>query len=160
MAWARPVLKRGVRKALPLIGLLAGACAEQRDILLVVEDSSYRFPASDVRSAVGEDHQFVRVRPADLRFDLIYDSRIAGKTDRDDWPQVFSLNDEGKPNVDRHIVGDLKVVCRRAVNPRSGCGIEVRHRGISWNARFPRKDKLHAQRIERQAIQLLEHYAQ
>jgi hypothetical protein len=96
---------------------------------------------------------------ARTHFELVYDSRIAGKTDRQDWPQVFSLNDEGKPNVDRHVVGDLKTVCRRAVNPRSGCGIEVRHRGIVWNAVFPRKYKLEAKTIEREALDLLDSYA-
>jgi hypothetical protein len=155
------VLQAGVQKALPFLFLTAGYCAAQADTALDIGGASYSFPASHVRSVTNEDedHRFVRVRPPERNFDLIYDSRIAGKSDLEDWPQVFSLNDEGKPNVDRHVVGDLKLVCRRAVNPRSGCGIEVRHRGIVWNAVFPRKYKMEAKTIEREALVLLGSYA-
>lgn len=127
--------------------------------MLQLDQQSYRFPASHVRSATDEGHRFVRIKPPEARFELVYDSRIAGSSDPDGWPLVFSLNGEGTPNVERHAFGELKVVCRRAVNPRNGCGIEIHHRGSVWNALFPRKHMLQARRIERQAHLLLENYA-
>jgi hypothetical protein len=159
VAPARFVLPAGVRIALPFLFLLAGACAGRSDVALDFAEASYLFPGAHVRSAIDEDHRFVRIKHPERSFELIYDSRIAGKTDVENWPQIFSLNDEGKPNVDRHAVGELKMVCRRAVHPRGGCGIEVRHRGTVWNAVFPRKDKMEAQTIKREALALLDSYA-
>jgi hypothetical protein len=149
-----------VRKRALFLAVLTGACTGPEAAILDSGETSYLFPGSHIRSTSGDDYSFVRVKPPGLRFELVHDSRIAGRRDEEDWPLVFSLNQKGKPNVDRHMVGEMKVVCRRAVNPRSGCGIEVVHRGTVWNALFPRKDKVQARKIEREALALLDSYSQ
>ena len=118
--------------ALTLLGCAGGEPTRS----LKVGDALYRVPVAQITSLTEEPHQFVRIKPPDRNFELIYDSRTAVKTDRFGWPVIFSLNDERAPGIHRHARGNLMVVCRQAVHPNAGCGVKVAHRGAEWSVLF------------------------
>lgn len=140
-----------------VLPLAVAACAsgETRVTTLRVGDGTYRVPDAHILSVSREPHQFVRIKPPERTFELVYDRRTAARTDRFGWPVIFSLNDERAPNIDRHEGG---VVCREAVNPRGGCGLKVTHGGAEWTVLFPRAHFAAAQDIRQRALAVLAAY--
>lgn len=148
-----------MRKPFLLLACLAGGCADKgAETIVKLGEATYRLPDSHIRSITREPHQFVRLKAPEHSFELVYDSRIDGRAGPQGWPVIFSLNDDRAPNVERLVHGDLKIVCRRAVNPRGGCGIEVRHGGTDWDVLFPRDRMPQAHSIEREALAALDLY--
>jgi hypothetical protein len=143
-----------------LLPLLLAACAAGEDQVTAITlgGASYQVPDAHIRSSTEEPHQFVRIKPPERSFELIYDSRTAGQTDRFGFPVIFSLNDEKAPNIDRHVRGDFMVVCRQAVNPRGGCGLKVSHGGAEWAVLFPNAQSDAANAIREQALATLAAY--
>ncbi len=137
---------------------LSGCAGAEPTTSLKVGDAVYRVPASQIRSLTEGPHQFVRIKPPDRNFELIYDSRTAVKADRFGWPVIFSLNDERAPNIHRHVRGDLNVVCRQAVHPNGGCGVKVAHRGAQWSVLFPDAHLEEARVIRQRALAALTGY--
>lgn len=142
---------------LPLV-LAACASGDTPVTTISLGDATYRVPDAHILSVSREPHQFVRIKPPERTFELVYDSRTAGQTDGFGWPVIFSLNDESAPNIDRHEGGDLMIVCREAVNPRGGCGLKVTHHGAEWTVLFPRGQFGTARAIRQRALAVLESY--
>lgn len=124
--------------ALVFAMLLVGCAEGERATSLRIGDAVYRIPQKHILSLTEQPHQFVRIKDPERNFELVYDSRTEDKEDALGWPVLFSLNDAGAPKIERHSSGDLKVVCRRAVNPRGGCGVRISHEGADWTVLFPR----------------------
>lgn len=143
-----------------VLPLVLAACAGGDDSVttLGLGEANYRVPDAHIRSVTREPHQFVRIKPPERSFELIYDSRTAGQADRFGFPVIFSLNDKSAPSIDRHLRGDLMVVCRQAVNPRGGCGLRVTHRGAEWAVLFPNAHSEAADVIRAQALATLGAY--
>lgn len=139
---------RGLALVLPLV-LIACGSNDTAGKILTLGGAKYAVPAAHITSLSRKPHQFVRIKPPEASFELVYDSRTAGRSDRRGWPVIFSLNDQRAPNVQRYSSEDLMVVCRKAVNPEGGCGLRVSHRGAEWAVLFP-NDQLNAARIIRQ----------
>lgn len=138
--------------------LLPGCAPGQPTTSFKVGNAVYDVPDSHIRSLNEEPHQFVRIKGPERSFDLVYDSRTQGLDDPIRWPVLFSLNDAGAPNIERHASGRLKVVCRRAVNPRGGCGFRLSHRGADWAVLFPTAQLGQAHAISDQAEVALREY--
>ena len=148
-----------MRSLVLVLPLALAACASGETPITTISlgDATYRVPDAHILSVSREPHQFVRIKPPERTFELVYDSRTAAQTDRFGWPVIFSLNDERAPNIDRH-GGDLMVVCREAVNPRGGCGLKVTHRGAEWTVLFPRAQFAAAHVIRQRALAVLADY--
>lgn len=144
--------------ALVFAALLVGCTGGDRATSLKIGDAVYRVPAKHILSLTEEPHQFVRIKDPQRSFELVYDSRTQGKEDPRGWPVLFSLNDGQAPQIERHSSRDLKVVCRRAVNPRGGCGVRISHEGADWTVLFPRAHFERAQAVRDQALEDLEAY--
>lgn len=142
---------------LPLV-LAACAPGDAPVTTLSLGEATYRVPDAHIRSVTREPHQFVRIKPPERNFELIYDSRTAGRGDRFGFPVIFSLNDKSAPSIDRHLRGDLMVVCRQAVNPRGGCGLKVRHNGAEWAVLFANAQSDAAHAIRQEALAALSEY--
>lgn len=144
------------------IGLLlvAAACSDGDESITTIGlgGAQYRVPDAHIVSASREPHQFVRIKPPDHEFELVYDSRTAARSDPFAWPVIFSLNDSSAPDIQRHSVGDLVVVCRRAANPKGGCGIRVQHGGAEWAVLFPDSRRNEARLIRQRALSALSAY--
>lgn len=138
---------RGLALVLPLVLVACGSDTSGK--ILTLGGVKYAVPKAHITSLSREPHQFVRIKPPETSFELIYDSRTARRSDRRGWPVIFSLNDERAPNVYRYSSKDMMVVCRRAVNPEGGCGLRVSHRGAEWAVLFP-SDHLNAAGVIRQ----------
>ncbi|MGI8704595.1 MAG: hypothetical protein ACR2JJ_02145 [Sphingomicrobium sp.] len=144
--------------ALVFAALLVGCAGGERTASLKIGEAVYWIPHKHILSLTGEPHQFVRVKDPERRFELVYDSRTQGKDDARGWPVLFSLNDGRAPQIERHSNKDLEVVCRRAVNPRGGCGVRISHQGADWAVLFPRAHFGAAQAIRDQALEDLKAY--
>ena len=139
---------RGLPLVLPLV-LAACGSSDTAGKMITLGEARYAVPEAHVTSLSRKPHQFVRIKPPEASFELVYDSRTAGRSDRRGWPVIFSLNDERAPNVTRYSSDDLMVVCRKAVNPEGGCGLRVSHRGAEWTVLVP-GDHLNAAGLIRQ----------
>ncbi len=148
---------RSLALVLPLI-LVACGSSDTAGTMITLGEARYAVPQAHITSRSRKPHQFVRIKRPESRFELIYDSRTAGRSDHRGWPMIFSLNDERAPNVYRYSNADLMVVCRQAVNPVGGCGLKVTHRGAEWTVLFP-SDHLGAAAIIRgRAVEALASY--
>lgn len=143
-----------------LLTLILAACADGEPPVttLSLGEANYRVPDEHIVSVSSEPHQLVRIKPPERSFELVYDSRTAGQTDRFGWPAIFGLNDERAPNVDRYARGDLVVVCQRAPSPKGGCGLKVKHRGAEWTVLFPNAQAPAAHLIRQRALAVLAGY--
>lgn len=141
-----------------LVTFLVGCGADNDLKSLQIGDARYQFPDSHIRALNTEPHDFVRIRPPDASFDLVYDSRTAGRTDAAGWPVIFSINEGAAPDVDRYKGGDLQVVCRRAVNPQGGCGFVLVDSGVAWSVLLPIGQLGSVRRVEQAARTTLERY--
>lgn len=139
---------RSLVLVLPLV-LMACGDSETTGKMITLGQTKYAVPKAHVTSATLEPHQFVRIKPPESSFELVHDSRTAGRTDGRGWPIIFSVNDERVPSVHRYSSENLMVVCRQAVNPQGGCGLRVSHRGAEWAVLFP-DDQLNAAGIIRE----------
>lgn len=147
-----------LRIAAILAVLGSAGCNSENVETFSVSGERYAVPAAHIRSIERESPAFIRIAHPDVPFELIYDGRTAGARDERGIPQVFSINDSPAPNIEYHRVGRRVVVCRRAVAPRNGCGIKVRHGRAEWSVRFPFGHVEEADRIADRAISLLNHY--
>lgn len=129
------------------------------DMQVSVDGVSYELPAAHVRALTLDPHQFVRMKPPGVSFELIYDSRSAMQVDARGWPVIFSLNDGRAPGIHRYSQEGVRVVCRRATNPLGGCGIRVEHRGANWTVLFPISEKQSADTLLDSARGVLDDYA-
>ncbi len=134
-------------------------CAESNDsLVLKVGGGNYEVPRSHVSSRADKPHQFARVSARGRNFDLIYDSRTIGRHDAFGWPIIFSLNEAREPSLYRLQQADIRIVCRRAVNPLGGCGFKVAHRGVEWSVLFPEGELRRVPAIRERALAALSGY--
>jgi hypothetical protein len=148
---------RSLAFVLPL-GLIACGSGNAPSSEIEIGETRYSVAAGHISSLSREPHQFIRIKPPESQFDLVYDSRTTGRRDRFGWPLIFSLNDERGPDIYRHRRDDLSIVCREAVHPRGGCGFKLSHAGAEWTVLFP-NDQLEAASVIRQrAIRALDGY--
>lgn len=151
---------RRMRFLLLFLPLATAACGgSEREVAVEVDGTSYRIPHKHVRSVTQEPVTFVRISPPEQTFDLVHDSRTAGRQDPQGWPIIFSLNDEAAPTIERHERGELKVVCRKAVHPVGGCGFSVTDAGARWDVLIPSDHLDQAAAIRERAKSALEAYA-
>lgn len=100
--------------------------------------STYMFPADTVASVQREPHRFVRVRPPDATFDLVWDSRLEGRTDARGLPAVFRMSEApatllGYVQTPAGIAG-----CRPGIAPAvRECGLSLPHGGTRWSLLLP-----------------------
>jgi len=154
-----PALPISVR--LVIVALAATCLASCRDRArqqtFSVGEVTYIVPARHVLSLTREPYQAIALKPPDSTFELVYDSRIAERVDRFGWPELSPLTyDPGE--IERDTDGDLKIVCRRAVNPWGGCGFRIRYGGANWTVRFPRDQQKDARTIREKALEVLMKY--
>lgn len=156
LTWYNPDVRN---VALALLLVTASCSAGESPVTTIsLGEARYSVPDSHIISASREPHQFVRIKPPDREFELLYDSRTASQSDQFGWPVIFSLNDGRAPNIKRHALGDLVVVCREAVNPKSGCGIRVGHAGAEWTVLFAVGRLNEARVIRQRALAALNAY--
>lgn len=137
---------------------LTGCGAPEHEVTVEIEGTTYRIPHKHVRSFAREPSAFLRINPPEQSFDLVHDSRTAGREDRHGWPIIFSLNDEAAADIERHGRGNLKIVCRRGVNPLGGCGFSISHRGARWDVLIPSDHLDQSTAIRERAKSALEAY--
>lgn len=149
-----------MRLAGPALIVVLAACGAGNGSVtqIAVGDTRYQVPDAHIRSVASEPHRFMRIQPPESSFELIYDSRTSSRVDRFGWPTIFSLNDGPAPNISRYTRGDLKIVCRQAVNPLDGCGMRVQHRELEWTVLFPFDHSGQAHLIRDRALQALKAY--
>lgn len=126
---------------------------------ITIGDATYHVPERHIGSLTREPHQFVRISTPERSFDLLYDSRTAGRLDGEGRPIVFSRNDGPQPGVEHYRLGDLMVVCRRAVEPEGGCGLKVVHRKAEWTVLFPQAHLAAAEATRQRAVEALDSYS-
>ena len=149
----------GMRSASVILATFLAGCGVDNDFESVqIGDARYKFPTSHIRAINTKPHHFVRIRAPDTSFDLVYDSRSARRSDGHGWPMIFSINDGTAPDVDRYNSGNLRVVCRRAVNPQGGCGFVLVHSGVAWSVLLPISQLNSVRQIEQAAHRALEGY--
>ena len=143
-----------------LLPLVLAACGsgDAAGVIVTLSGVKYAVPEAHITSKSSKPHQFVRIKPPETSFELIYDSRTTGRSDQRGWPMIFSLNDERAPDVDRYSNEHLQVVCRKAVNPQGGCGLRVSHRGAEWGVLFPGDHLNSAGVIRQRALDTLARY--
>lgn len=141
-----------------MLVLVASSCSDSgTELFFEVGDAEYRLKRSEVLSVTREPHQHIVIKPAGRSFDLVYDSRTAGRVDRFGWPVMPPLSrDTG--DHERHTDGDLKVVCRRAGEPWGGCGFRISRAAANWSVRFPYNERERARRIREEALAVLNAY--
>lgn len=133
---------------------LAG-CQEGTEGELIIGGEAYRFPAEHVTSIATEPHQFVRLSPPQMKFDLVYDSRLDRLPPR---RAIYSISDGPYPTVRSYGGSAGLVLCRRASHPNGGCGLSVEIGGGRWSVLFPETRLAEAAAIRDQAVRMLEVY--
>jgi hypothetical protein len=122
-----------------------------------VEGIEYRVPRGQVLSLSLEPHQHIVIKPSGRGFELIHDSRTAGRVDRFGWPVMVPASpDVG--DLERVSNNDLKVVCRRGPEPWGGCGFSISHGGPTWSVRFPYGARDQAREVRDAAVATLNTY--
>lgn len=136
-AWFIPaIFGTALLAVLALVGL--GAVLYEREHQPIkIGERSFAFPAENRSSLSLEPHVFVRTKPADAKFELVYDSRIAGQSDRIGVPLIFSVNDGAQTAVRYSRRGRSIIVCRRASSPAGVCGTWISYGGAIWSILFP-----------------------
>ncbi|HVL29976.1 MAG TPA: hypothetical protein VM326_04575 [Sphingomicrobium sp.] len=135
------------------------SCADDAQHLpLVIDGAVYAVPESHVQSRADAPFRFVRIKPPDRPFELVFDSRSLKRTDRNGWPVIFSLNDGTAPNIDYAESGDIKIVCVRASAPGGGCGFKLSDQGTEWTVFFPQMLLSSAGKIQEEAVLQLQTY--
>lgn len=140
------------------LSLSIGGCGPETEERLTAGSRTYAIPSRHISTVTREPHTFVRVKHPDRPYDLIYDSRSQGVTDRRGAPVIFSINDGQSPGIDYYRSGVGVVTCRRAVNPRGGCGLKLRHGENEWSLIFPESRLGEAEQFARDASSLLQRY--
>lgn len=139
--------------------LMLAACGRAELETLNVEGRAYAVPSGHISSLTREPHVFLRVKPPETRFSLVYDSRAVGAQSGPGVPRIFSVNDEGQTGVEYHQRGESLVVCRKAVHPNGGCGTMVDHDGAQWAVLFPLERLPEAEKLAREAVAMLDEYS-
>lgn len=143
---------------LPLFLLAAAACAPEGHERLTAGERTYGIPSDHISTLTREPHTFVRIKHPERPYDLVFDSRTQGATDARGAPVIFSINDGKSPGIQYFRSGVGIVTCRRAVNPRGGCGIKLSHGRNEWSLIFPEKRVGEAESFVRDAAALLDRY--
>lgn len=158
----RGALTYGADMRCLVLGLLlvCSACSASNKgmISITMGEARYQVPEAHILSMSREPHQFLRIKPPEGAFELVYDSRTASQSDQFAWPVIFSLNEDRAPDIQRHVIGDLTVVCRQAVHPKGGCGMKLRHDGVDWAVLFPLARQNEASVIRERALKTLNAY--
>lgn len=135
------------------------SCADNAQHLpLVIDGAVYAVPESHVQSRADAPFRFVRIKPPDRPFELVFDSRSLKRTDRNGWPVIFSLNDGTAPNIDYAESEGLRIVCTRAPAPGGGCGFKLSDHRTEWTVLFPQIHLPAAGRIQEDAASQLQAY--
>jgi hypothetical protein len=144
--------------ALFAAAIAASSCSVRTgDVSFEVKGTEYRVPRGQVLSASSEPHHHIVIKPDGRSFELIYDSRAAGRVDRFGWPVIIPVSpDIG--DLERVTNSGLKVVCRRGPEPWGGCGFSIRHGGATWSVRFPYGARDQAGEIRDAAVAALDTY--
>jgi hypothetical protein len=153
------VLGRNALLAVTIFGVGAGACAERSVERFELEGSTYSIPSHHLSSSNREAYTFLRIKPPEKPYELVYDSRAPGAAQGPGVPRLFSVNDEEQSGVEYRQVGKTTIVCRKAVNPKGGCGLRMRHLGVDWALLLPMARVEEAASLERDAAALLDGYA-
>lgn len=116
-------------------------------------------PPNQVTMVTRKPHTFIRVTDNDHPYELVFDSRLQGKTDRNGAPVVFSVNDGEAPFVRYRRTKVGVMVCRATANARGGCGYRLIHGKNEWSLLIPRGRLNEAEEIAEEASTLLERFA-
>lgn len=138
--------------------LAVSACGPETTERLTAGSRTYAIPSRHISTVTREPHVFVRIKHPERPYDLVYDSRTQGATDAAGAPVIFSINDGQSPGIERYRSGVGIITCRRAVNPRGGCGVKLTHGSNEWSLLFPEKRLQDAERFTRDAASLLNQY--
>lgn len=119
------------------LGMSVVSCGSETEERLTTGDRTYLIPSQHISTVTREPHIFVRIKHPERQYDLIYDSRSQGRTDPQGAPVVFSINDGQSPGLVYFRSRAGMIVCRRAANPRGGCGLKLTHGKNEWSLVFP-----------------------
>jgi hypothetical protein len=156
--WFAPSVFAGLFLAVAALAGLSALLHQPPDHAVDIGDRTYVIPPADVSSFTLDPHLFVRIRRADLPFEIVHDARGAGQRDRTGVPHIFSVNDQGQPGV-WYARDELStVVCRRASSPAGGCGTWISYGGVTWSILFPESRIGDADSFARQGTALLKKY--
>lgn len=138
---------------------LAG-CADSEITWFRVAGNEYAVPTKHVRSIRREPPGFIRINDPDSPIELVFDARLAGRTDRRGAPLLFSINERDHPRlVYRRTPEGALVVCRVATAaPRGGCGTLFRDDGAAWAVLFSDTRLGEADALRRRARSVLAGY--
>lgn len=143
----------------PIVVLfMSSGCGPETVERLTAGNTVYAIPSRHVSTATREPHTFVRIKHPERPYDLIYDSRSQGVTDARGAPVIFSINDGRSPGIEYYRSRLGTITCRRAVNPRGGCGTKLQHGGNEWSIVFPERRRGEAEAFIRDAVSLLQRY--
>lgn len=138
--------------------LLAGSACGAPETGTKVGDRIYKIPPSHIRSQSDHPHRFIRIKHPETPFELVYDSRSEHERDERGHPRIFGVNDEKAPDIDYYRTSKRVVVCRRAANPKGGCGTKVNYGGANWSIIYPDSRIGETERLASQAASLLKQY--
>jgi hypothetical protein len=147
-----------MRLALLSLLFFISACTGRTVEKLTAGGETYVIPSGQVTKVTREPHTFIRVTDEDIPFELVFDSRLQGKSDPNGAPVVFSINDGNFPGVQYHQTGVGMMVCRRAANARGACGYQLLNGENEWSLIIPRGRLGEADQMAKDASSLLESY--
>lgn len=155
---SRSCSKYHLRKlaALASVWLLASCTNAAQSVRIKMGETEYHLPKSHLLANRASPNRFVRISAPERPFDLIYDSRHR-PVGRDGIPLLFSVS-EHSSNADRHFVGGLTVLRRRASAPNDSCAFELPHGGVRWTVLFPSAHFGRTHEIREDALAALEQY--
>lgn len=140
--------------------LLVAACSGQRVERLTAGGQTYVIPSAQVTTVTRKPHTFIRITDNGLPFELVFDGRLQGRTDRTGAPVIFSVNDGNSPGVRYHRTRAGMIICRKAANARGSCGYQLQHGKNAWSLLIPRASLDQAEQIADDALTLLNRYSQ
>jgi hypothetical protein len=135
--------------------VLASACAGDEPRRYEVGGAVYEFPANHIQSYFTRPHLFLRAGDPDAPYELVYDSRLAGRRHASGEPMMFAVLSDARPQIRIHEVAGDRVVCRTAPHPYSGCGMVLDDNGVQWTVLFAEKRLGEAPAIRLLALQEL-----
>lgn len=161
--WFAPSLFAGMLLAAAALAALLTTLYERPDPALEIGDRTYAIPPAEI-SALTADPIFVRIARADRPFEIVHDSRAAGRRDRTGMPHIFSVNDQ--TNDETGADGEIwyardrrsTLACRRTGSAPGACGTWIAYGGVNWSVLFPESRIKEADGFARQATALLRKY--
>ena len=147
---ARKLGKAALAAAAGTSCALVAGCGGDEPRQFELGGARYEFPVGHIRSYRARPDVFLRVGDPDASYELVYDSRLAGRRHASGEPMVFAVMNDARPRIRILDVAGDRVVCRTAPHPYSGCGMVLDDDGVHWSVLFSE-----SRLVEAPAIRLL-----